>query len=285
MTKIRAACIQMRSTMMPSKNVEAYTDLVEQAVSQGATYIQSPEMTGFVVQDRKKLFELARPASEDVLVARALELARKHKVWLHIGSTAILRDDGKMANRAFIIAPDGTVRTTYDKIHMFDVDLDNGESWRESSVYEPGREAVIVDIDGIQTGLAICYDMRFPRLFRDYAEAGVGLLTSPAAFTRQTGQAHWHLLLRTRAIENGAFMIAAAQGGSHEDGRETFGHSIMINPWGEIIAEIDHDEPGVVVADIDFDEVIAARKKIPNLVNGRDYSLVLAGDAAKADAK
>jgi predicted amidohydrolase len=271
--------------MMPSKNVEAYTDLVEQAVSQGATYIQSPEMTGFVVQDRKKLFELARPASEDVLVARALELARKHKVWLHIGSTAILRDDGKMANRAFIIAPDGTVRTTYDKIHMFDVDLDNGESWRESSVYEPGREAVIVDIDGIQTGLAICYDMRFPRLFRDYAEAGVGLLTSPAAFTRQTGQAHWHLLLRTRAIENGAFMIAAAQGGSHEDGRETFGHSIMINPWGEIIAEIDHDEPGVVVADIDFDEVIAARKKIPNLVNGRDYSLVLAGDAAKADAK
>lgn len=285
MTKIRAACIQMRSTMIPAENVEAYADLVAQAAGEGASYIQSPEMTGFVVQDRNILFELAKPANEDPLVARAVVLAKQHQAWLHIGSTAILRPDGKVANRAFIIAPDGTIRAIYDKIHMFDVDLDNGERWRESAVYEPGTEAVIIDIDGISTGLAICYDMRFPHLFQDYAKAGAGLLTSPAAFTRQTGQAHWHILLRSRAIENGAFMIAAAQGGKHEDGRETFGHSIMINPWGEIIAEIDNDEPGVVIADIDVDEVIAARKKIPNLLNGRDYTLKNSGVAAKAGAK
>ena len=277
MGKIRAACIQMRSTMDPAENVDAYVDLVGKAVAQGASYIQSPEMTGFVVQERETLYKLAKPASKDPLVARAEKLAREHNIWLHIGSTAILRDDGKIANRAFVIAPDGRIRATYDKIHMFDVDLDNGESWRESAVYEPGKEAVIATIDGMKTGLAICYDMRFAPLFRNYAKAGAAVLTSPAAFTRQTGKAHWHILLRSRAIENGAFMIAAAQGGMHEDGRETFGHSLMVNPWGEIIAEIDNDEPGVVVSDIDLGEVDAARRKIPNLLNGRDYKIVQKG--------
>ncbi len=277
MTILRAACIQMRSTTDPAENVEAYSDLVVRAVEGGAHYVQSPEMTGLLAQDRNQLFALVRPAGEDPLVVQAKMLAKKHSIWLHVGSTAILRDDGKVANRAFVISPNGGIQATYDKIHMFDVDLDNGESWRESAVYEPGTEAIICDIDGVRTGLAICYDMRFPGLFRDYAGAGAEILTSPAAFTRQTGKAHWHILLRARAIENGAFVIAAAQGGNHADGRETFGHSLIVNPWGEIIAEIDGDEPGVVIADIDIAEVSAARGKIPNLLNGRDYALV--GDA------
>jgi len=274
MSELRVACIQMRSTVNLDENVEVFSQLVTDAAGDGARYIQSPEMTGFVEQSRKKLFEIVKPADLDPLVKRAGELAANHKIWLHVGSTAILRQDGKVANRAFVFAPDGTIHATYDKIHMFDVDLDNGESWRESAVYEPGTRAVIVNIDTVKTGLAICYDMRFPGLFRDYAMSGAEILTSPAAFTRQTGQAHWHLLLRSRAIENGAFVIAAAQGGSHEDGRETFGHSLIVNPWGEIIAEIDHDEPGFVAVDINLNEVKAARAKIPNLLNGRDYTLV-----------
>ncbi len=273
MKNLRVACIQMRSTTNPEENVEVFSNLVESAVQQGASYIQSPEMTGFVEQSRKKLFEIVKPADQDLLVAAATDLAAKHQIWLHVGSTAILRADGKVANRAFVIAPDGEIRATYDKIHMFDVDLDNGESWRESAVYEPGRDAVITNIGDVKTGLAICYDMRFPQLFRDYAMNGAEVLTSPAAFTRQTGEAHWHAILRSRAIENGAFMIAAAQGGVHEDGRETYGHSLIVNPWGEIVGEVDNNEPGFVVVDIDLDEVVAARKKIPNLVNGRSYQL------------
>lgn len=274
MRKLRVACIQMRSSTNPEENVEALARLIEGAVQQGARYVQSPEMTGFIQQSRKNLFEVVKSADEDMLVAEAKNMAAKHQIWLHIGSTAILRDDGKVANRAFVINPEGEICATYDKIHMFDVDLDNGESWRESAVYEPGQNAVLCDIDGISTGLAICYDMRFPHLFRDYAMTGAEILTSPAAFTRQTGEAHWHALLRTRAIENGAFMIAAAQGGLHEDGRETYGHSLIVNPWGEIVGEIDGNEPGIVVVDIDLDEVVAARKKIPNLLNGRAYELI-----------
>ncbi len=271
MRNLRIACIQMRSSTKPEENVETFSKLVKSAAGDGARYVQSPEMSGFVEQSRNKLFEIVKPADEDMLVAAAKSLAKTHQIWLHVGSTAILRSDGKVANRAFVIGPDGEIASTYDKIHMFDVDLDNGESWRESAVYEPGTEAVISKIDGINTGLAICYDMRFPQLFRDYAMNGAEILTSPAAFTRQTGEAHWHALLRARAIENGAFMVAAAQGGLHEDGRETYGHSLIVNPWGEIVGEIDHNEPGFMVIDIDLDEVVAARKKIPNLVNGRTY--------------
>ncbi len=273
MRNLRIACIQMRSTTNPEENVEVFSKLLERAVQQGASYIQSPEMTGFVEQSRKKLFEIVKPADQDLLVAAATDLAAKHQIWLHVGSTAILRADGKVANRAFVIDPDGEIRATYDKIHMFDVDLDNGESWRESAVYEPGLDAVITNVGDVNIGLAICYDMRFPQLFRDYAMNGAEILTSPAAFTRQTGEAHWHAILRSRAIENGAFMIAAAQGGVHEDGRETYGHSLIVNPWGEIVGEVDNNEPGFVVVDIDLDEVVAARKKIPNLVNGREYQL------------
>ena len=280
----RVALIQMRSTTDPEENVETFSDLVAKAAGEGAMYVQSPEMTGLLAQDRKQLFDLVKPADEDMLVKQAKELSSAHKIWLHVGSTAILRSDGKVANRAFVLSPDGKIHATYDKIHMFDVDLDNGESWRESAVYEPGTSAVLAEIDGVKTGLAICYDMRFAGLFGDYARAGAEILTSPAAFTRQTGKAHWHILLRSRAIENGAFMMAAAQGGDHADGRETFGHSLIVNPWGAIIAEIDNDDPGVLVADIDLDEVRAARRKIPNLVNGRDYQKVATSDIHGRDA-
>src|SRR5690606_14182235 len=157
------------------------------------------------------------------------------------GSTAIARSDGKVANRGFVFAPDGTLRATYDKIHMFDVDLDNGESWRESATYQPGNASTVVDLPFARLGLAVCYDLRFPQLFRAQAMAGAEVLTVPAAFTRQTGEAHWHVLQRARAIENGAIVIAAAQGGKHEDGRETYGHSLIVDPWGRVLAEADHD--------------------------------------------
>ena len=201
------------------------------------------------------------------------KLASELGVFLHIGSTAILCADGKLANRALLFGPDGATLAIYDKIHMFDVDLDNGESWRESAAYEPGTEAVVTEIDGARLGFAVCYDLRFPQLFRAEAQAGADLLSVPAAFTRQTGEAHWHVLLRARAIENGAYVVAAAQGGVHEDGRETYGHSLIVDPWGRIIAEAAHDEPAVIVAEIDPAQSAAARKKIPNLKNARDFAV------------
>src|SRR5690606_19355567 len=196
---------------------------------------------------------------------------------IHIGSTAVLLEDGRVANRAFLFGAEGELIATYDKIHMFDVDLDNGESWRESATYAPGDRAVVAQLPFMNLGLAICYDVRFPQLFRAQALAGADVLAIPAAFTRQTGEAHWHVLQRARAIENGAWVITAAQGGKHEDGRETYGHSLIIDPWGRIVAEADHDEPGVVMAEIDPSASIEARKKIPNLKNARPFEVERVG--------
>ena len=258
MSRITVAAVQMRSTMDPARNLRDFEALVREAAGKGARYIQSPEMTGALVRDRKLLMQLIKPAESDPLVARAAALAAELGIHLHIGSTAIARPDGKVANRAFVFGPDGGLIATYDKIHMFDVDLDNGESWRESATYEPGREAVVANLPFSRMGLAVCYDLRFPQLFREEALAGAEMLTVPAAFTRQTGEAHWHVLLRARAIENGAFVVASAQGGKHEDGRETYGHSLIADPWGAVVAEADHDEPGVVVAEIDLAASAAA---------------------------
>ena len=284
MSRITVAAVQMRSTMDPARNLRDFEALVRQAAGKGARYIQSPEMTGALVRDRKLLMQLIKPAESDPLVARAAELAAELGVHLHIGSTAIARADGKVANRAFVFGPDGGLIATYDKIHMFDVDLDNGESWRESATYEPGREAVVANLPFGRMGLAVCYDLRFPQLFREEALAGAEMLTVPAAFTRQTGEAHWHVLLRARAIENGAFVVAAAQGGKHEDGRETYGHSLIADPWGAVVAEADHDEPGVVVVEIDLAASAAARGKVPNLRNARDFGVRLA-DAGAGDGR
>jgi len=273
MTAIRVAALQMRSGTEPQANLAAFEALVREAAGQGARYVQSPEMTGVLVRGREALLERIRPADEDPLVRRAAELAKEFSIFVHIGSTAIPLDRGKVANRAFLFGPDGGLITTYDKIHMFDVDLDKGESWRESATYSPGGRAVVAGLPFARMGLAVCYDLRFPQLFRAQALAGAELLTVPAAFTRQTGEAHWHVLTRARAIENGAWVIAAAQGGLHEDGRETFGHSVIIDPWGRVVAEADHDEPAVVLADIDPAAVAEARRKIPNLKNAREFTV------------
>ncbi len=268
-----AAAIQMRSTMDPAGNAADFEGLVREAASRGATYVQTPEMTGAMVRDPEARKRLFRRQEDDLIALAAARLSAELGIHLHVGSTAILRGDGKVANRALLYSPQGTLLASYDKIHMFDVDLDNGESWRESAAYEPGGEAVVTDIGIARLGFGICYDVRFPQLFHSEALAGADVLTVPAAFTRQTGEAHWHVLLRARAIENGAFLIAAAQGGTHEDGRETYGHSLIIDPWGRVLAEADHDKPGVIVAEIDTDLSAQARRKIPNLKNARDFSL------------
>ncbi|WP_157018843.1 carbon-nitrogen hydrolase family protein [Mesorhizobium xinjiangense] len=282
MSRFVAAVVQMRTGMDPERNAADFEAGVRQAAAKGAAYIQTPEMTGALVRDRKTLMEVLRSEEDDPVFAAARRLAGELGVTIHVGSTPVALPGGKVANRACLVGPDGAPIATYDKIHMFDVDLDNGESWRESATYEPGRRSVVVDTPQARMGLAICYDLRFPHLFRGQALAGAEVLTVPAAFTRQTGEAHWHSLLRARAIENGAWLVAAAQGGRHEDGRETYGHSLIVDPWGRIAAELAHDEPGVAVAEIDGDAVRAARAKIPNLKNMRDFDLeiVEAGQTA-----
>jgi predicted amidohydrolase len=269
----KAAAIQMCSGVDPEKNAADMARLVREAAAQGAVYVQTPEMTGFLQRDRKAMRAVLRDEAGDIIVSTARNLASELGIHLHVGSTAIAVEGGKIANRAFLFAPGGRQVCSYDKIHMFDVDLDNGESWRESSAYEPGSEARVADLPFGKLGFAICYDVRFPQLFRTEALAGAEILTVPAAFTRQTGEAHWEILLRARAIENGAFVIAAAQGGVHEDGRETFGHSMIVDPWGKVLASAGGTGEGVVLAEIDIAAVAAARRKIPNLKNAREFSL------------
>lgn len=269
-----AAAIQMRSGEQPEANIRDMEELARDAASRGATYIQTPEMTGILVRDRKKLMAVIQPSKSDPVVSAASALAAELGVFFHLGSTAVDVGNGMAANRGFVFGPDGNCLTYYDKIHMFDVDLDNGESWRESATYQPGQKAVTVQLPDVRLGLGICYDIRFPNLFRDQALDGAQVLTGPAAFTRQTGEAHWHILQRARAIENGAFVISAAQGGKHEDGRETYGHSLIVDPWGQVIAEAEGDDPGIVLAEIDPAESTRARAKIPNLKNIRPYDVV-----------
>ena len=274
MSVFKAAVVQMRSGTDVSENIRTLEHLVREAAAAGADYVQTPEMTGLVQQSRRAFFESIASEADDLVKQAAARLAKELGIHLHIGSTPISVEDGRAANRAFFVLPDGSIAASYDKIHMFDVDLDNGESWRESAVYRPGNHAVTVDAMDTRFGLAICYDVRFPQLHTDYALRGADVLTCPSCFTRQTGQAHWHTLMRSRAVETGSFMISAAQGGEHEDGRTTFGHSIIVNPWGEVIAEVTGENPGFAMATIDTDEVKAARSKVPNLANRRVYSFI-----------
>ncbi|MFB2566798.1 carbon-nitrogen hydrolase family protein [Rhizobium sp. IMFF44] len=269
----KAAAIQMCSGVDPVKNAADMARLVRDAASKGAIYVQTPEMTGAVQKDRPAMRAVLRDEPNDIIVKTASDLAKELGIHLHIGSTAIALDDGKIANRGFLFGPDGKLINRYDKIHMFDVDLDNGESWRESAVYRPGSEARIASLPFAQLGFSICYDVRFPQLFRAQAVAGAEVMTVPAAFTKQTGEAHWEILLRARAIENGMFVIAAAQAGKHEDGRETFGHSMIIDPWGKVLASAGGTGEAVVIAEIDIAAVKSAHDKIPNLKNAREFSL------------
>jgi predicted amidohydrolase len=271
--KFRAACVQLCSSTEVEENIEAVERLVREAAGEGAEYVQTPEMTNIVERRREALEAKIRPEGEDPAVRRLSSLAAELRLVLHVGSLALRAADGKIANRAIVFGQDGAVLARYDKIHLFDVDLPNGESWRESAVYHPGDRAVVADLPWLRLGVAICYDVRFPQLFRAHAHAGAAALSAPAAFTRQTGEAHWHVLQRARAIENGAFVISAAQAGRHADGRETYGHSLIAGPWGEILAEAGDAGPQVVIADIDPELSAAARRRIPALKNERPFRL------------
>jgi predicted amidohydrolase len=271
--KFRAACVQLRSSTEVEENIEAVERLVREAAGAGAEYVQTPEMTNIVERRREALEAKIRPEGEDPAIRRFSSLAAELRIVLHVGSLALRAADGKIANRAIVFGRDGAVLARYDKIHLFDVDLPNGESWRESAVYHPGDRAVVADLPWLRLGVAICYDVRFPQLFRAHAHAGAAALSAPAAFTRQTGEAHWHVLQRARAIENGAFVISAAQAGRHADGRETYGHSLIAGPWGEILAEAGDAGPQVVIADIDPELSAAARRRIPALKNERPFRL------------
>ena len=261
----RAACVQMRSGLDRARNVDAALALIAEAARGGAHFIATPEMTTAVDRNGDRLAASLPEGEALPEIGAFAAAASEHGVWLLIGSMPVRRGGGKLANRGFLFGPGGAVAARYDKIHMFDVSLADGESWRESRVYEPGAEAVVIRTPLAALGLSICYDLRFPRLYRALAQAGAEIIAVPAAFTKQTGRAHWKTLLTARAIECGAFIVAPAQGGRHEDGRETFGHSMVIAPWGDILTEAAGDEPGVIFADIDLRQVTTARRQIPSL--------------------
>jgi predicted amidohydrolase len=269
----RAGLIQMRSGRDPAANLDAAVKLIGEAKTAGADYVQTPEMTNIMELSREKLLSTIAMEEFDVCVAGFRDLARKLSLYIHVGSLAIKVSPDKAANRAFLIDPKGEIVARYDKIHMFDVDLANGETYRESRNFRAGELAVVTDLPWARFGLSICYDLRFPSLYRALAEAGASVLTIPSAFTRQTGEAHWHVLMRARAIENGCYVLAAAQGGTHENGRETFGHSVVVDPWGRVVAEGGTD-PGVIMAEIDPAAVAAARARIPSLQHGRRFEII-----------
>jgi deaminated glutathione amidase len=267
-----AAMVQMRTSLLPEASLDQGTQLIRQAAAEGAQYVQTPEVSNMMQVNRKALFEHLASEEDDISLKAYRALAKELQIHLHIGSLALLFSPEKAVNRSFLIGPEGNILASYDKIHMFDIELPDGESYRESANYQPGESAVISDLPWGRIGLTICYDLRFPALYRALAEAGAFFLTVPSAFTRKTGEAHWHTLLRARAIENGCFVFAAAQAGLHENKRETFGHSLIIAPWGEIIAE-GGGEPGVFMARIDPSKVETARKSIPSLQHGRRFSV------------
>ncbi len=270
---LRVGLIQLRTPANQAAALAQAEPLVREAAAKGAKLIATPEGTNLIQRNKTQLFEHLATAGEDTAVLGLTALAKELRVWLLIGSAMVRRDDGKVANRSILLTPEGKVAATYDKLHMFDSDLPNGERYRESSTYEPGDRAVVAEAaGGAKLGLTICYDLRFPALHRALAKAGAEVLTVPSAFTRPTGEKHWEVLLRARAIETGAFVIAPAQGGTHEDGRATWGHSMVVAPWGEVVALADHDEPCVLMADLDLAEVAKARAAIPALVNDQPFT-------------
>ncbi|MCW5690072.1 MAG: carbon-nitrogen hydrolase family protein [Pseudolabrys sp.] len=268
----KAGLIQMRSGVTPSANVDAAAKLIAEAKAAGADYVQTPETTNIMESKRDRLFETIREEENDPSLAAFRELAKKHKLYVHVGSLAIKLLPDRAANRGFLIDPQGEIVARYDKIHMFDVDLANGESYRESRTYRPGEIAVTADLPWGRLGLSVCYDLRFPALYRALAEAGATFLAIPSAFTKQTGEAHWSVLMRARAIETGCFVLAAAQGGTHENGRETYGHSIVVDPWGRVLAEAGN-EPGLIMAEIDPALITQARSRVPSLEHGRRFEI------------
>ncbi|MEO6432702.1 MAG: carbon-nitrogen hydrolase family protein [Sphingomicrobium sp.] len=265
----RIALFQPTTGIDPAANAAKLVAAASAAKAGGAAMLFTPEMSGLLDRDLERAATSIAGEDDDRVLAAMREAATAHGLWIHLGSLAIRRSDGKLSNRAFVIDPAGAIRARYDKIHMFDVDLPTGERWRESNSYAAGGEAVVVDGTPLgRLGLAICYDMRFPALFERLAEAGADCLSVPAAFTVPTGKAHWHILLRQRAIEAQAFLVAAAQCGQHEDGRETFGHSLVVDPWGQVLLD-QGEAPGLGFADVDLAQIAAVRAQVPALSHRR----------------
>jgi len=265
----RIALFQATTGVDPAVNAAALTDAIEQASAGGAEILFTPEMTGLLDRDSARAARILRSQDQDQVLAAAKEAAARHRIWVNVGSLAVLVDEGKVANRSFVIDREGNVRATYDKLHLFDVDLPTGESWRESNVYSAGAGVTLVNGTPVgKLGLTICYDLRFPGLFAKLAESDADVISVPAAFTVPTGKAHWHVLLRARAIEAGLFVVAAAQVGHHEDGRNTFGHSLVVDPWGEILLDMGEDK-GVGFAEIDLKRISDVRSRVPALNHRR----------------
>ncbi|WP_176596396.1 MULTISPECIES: carbon-nitrogen hydrolase family protein [Sphingobium] len=271
---MRAAIFQMTSGIDPAANAAAIVEMAARAKGEGADMLFTPEMAGYLDRDRQRAAATLRSEADDPVLAAVRDAAAKQGLWVHLGSLPLKdeRADGRWANRSFMIDGNGAIRARYDKIHLFDVDLATGESWRESSVYGPGEQVVAVDTPWARMGLSVCYDMRFPDLYRALTNAGATVLLTPAAFTVPTGKAHWHVLLRARAIEAGCFVIAAAQTGHHADGRDTYGHSLIADPWGDIVLEMG-EQAGLALAEIDLSRIEDVRGRVPALANRRSLPM------------
>ena len=266
---VRIALYQARSGIDPEANSAALCDAVGQAAAGGAAMLFTPEMSGLLDSDRQRAAASLRPEEEDGVLRAVRRAAAEHGIWVQLGSLALKGPGDRLVNRAFVIDGEGEIRARYDKMHLFDVDLPTGESWRESAVYEGGKGPVMVrGTPAGALGLTICYDLRFPALFERLSEAGAEVISVPAAFTVPTGKAHWEILLRARAIEAGLFVVAAAQGGSHEDGRQTYGHSLVVDPWGEVLLDAG-DRQGVHFAEIDPGRIAEVRSRVPALKHRR----------------
>jgi predicted amidohydrolase len=270
----RVALLQAQTGIDPEANAKTLVAAVEEASAGGAAMLFTPEMSGLLDRDKERAAPHLKLAEEDPVLAAVRDAAAKAGLWVDLGSLAVRRvDEPRLANRAFLIDAGGAIRATYDKLHLFDVDLPTGESWRESAAYAPGEAAVVAETPVGPLGLSICYDLRFPDLFRALTDAGAKVIAIPAAFTVPTGQAHWHVLMRARAIEAGVFVIAAAQAGRHEDGRETYGHSLVVGPWGEVLLDMG-PEPGLAFAEIDLAEVESVRARVPAIAHRRPIPAV-----------
>jgi predicted amidohydrolase len=275
MNPLPVALIQTRTPAGPAAAFAHVEPLIREAAAGGAKLILTPEATNFLIKDRAARDAVLTTQDRDEVVGNLRALARELGVWLLIGSAIVrsgLEGDDRAANRSLLIDDTGAVVATYDKLHVYDVDLPTGERWRESAAIRPGDVAVVADTPWARLGLTICYDIRFPQLYRALAKAGAAMISVPAAFTVPTGEAHWETLLRARAIETGCYILAPAQAGTHEDGRRTWGRSTVVGPWGEVVAKLDHDEPGVLLATLDFEAVARARNAVPQLTHDREFT-------------